>query len=184
MQGQLFQQGGFFDGRFHTELYNRNGQFIQDQMEQHLQYSGIMANIVPDHIRRSYFNPARPSQGQGTLVVVPARNIVGDPLQITRQQTHQVLRDDLVAGDQLFYQQRPETRANRHRGIFQAFTRELVNPITGAQTDAEAFSYMPHYPNETQVKIALAHASDDTKRRRGLGNQYYFQNAGQSFRYD
>jgi len=174
--------------------YQNSVAFLHTQMQDQMNYGGVIGGLANRQIGQYYFNTARPSQGQGTVIPVSIdqfgnkvdlHNPNQDPLQLAYRWNRQLTDDTYVRGDQRFIQMQSETPTARARGIGNCPTRELQHPLTGETTNMVQFSYIPAYPSLVQAKKAadIMQQLGASATRRNIGNDVYWRNANQSFRY-
>jgi hypothetical protein len=197
MLSNAIQQGHLRDvasSALNVAEYQQTVPWLADTYRDQVQWSGVMGQIAAGKINQYYFSTARPSMGQGTVIPVSIEqegnevdlhNPNKDPMQLAWAWTKQLYEDSYVRGDQLFAQLQGDTPTARNRGIANTFTRELHDPKTGESTNLINFAYMPAYPTIKQQQIALHLANDlgAGVHRRNYGNDVYWRNRNQSFRY-
>lgn len=197
MLGSLIQQGKLPENAraaLHMAEYQNAVPFLHRQMQDEMNYGGVIGGLANRQIGQYYFDTARPSQGQGTVIPVSIdqfgnevdlHNPDQDPMQLAYRWNRQLTDDTFVRGDQRFAQMQGEVPTARMRGIGNSFTRELQHPLTGEMTNMVQFSYIPAYPSLMQTKKAadVLEQMGATATRRNIGNDMYWRNANQSFRY-
>lgn len=197
MYSSAIQQGhleNVADSALNSASYQQMAPNLSRLYRNEIPWSGIRGGFAQQKINAYYFSTQRPDMGQGTVIPVSYEqqgNGVDfndgskDPMQLAWQWGKQLAEDDYVRGDQAFAQMQGMTPVIKNRAVGNSITRELHHPLTGESSNMMAFSYMPAYATLKQQQIALHLANEvgAAINRRNLGNDVYWRNPNQSFRY-